>query len=318
MNYWALLTLALLTMPTWAGSTSPPVHDAGLPAELRAHVHALAGEIGERNHWRPQALKRAADYIRSTWSKQGYRVDAHSYQVEAETWSNLEVIRPGTRLPNEIILVGAHYDSVLGSPGANDNGSGVAALLVLSARFATLETARTLRFVAFVNEEPPFFYGYEMGSHIYAGAARGRGDDIRAMFSLETIGYYDDARGSQRYPPLLGFFYPPQGDFIAFVSNLGSRALLKRASAAFRDTTDFPLEQLAAPALVPGVSWSDQLSFWRAGYDGVMITDTALYRYPYYHSAEDTPDKLDYGRFAHVTEGLLGMLRRLDAADTLP
>jgi Zn-dependent M28 family amino/carboxypeptidase len=238
--------------------------------------------------------------------------------VEGETWHNLEVSRLGRDRPAEIILLGAHYDSVRGSPGANDNASGVAALLALSARFARLQTRRTLRFVAFVNEEPPFFYTDRMGSQVYARAARGRGDDIRAMFSLETIGYYRDDIGSQRYPFPFGFFYPEQGNFIGFVSNLGSRALLKRAVAAFRGVSDFPLEHLAAPAIVPGVAWSDQLSFWRAGYPGVMVTDTALFRYPHYHRADDTPDKLDYARLARVVEGLAAMLRTLDAADSLP
>mgnify|MGYP005847466729 CR=1 FL=1 len=157
-----------------------------------------------------------------------------------------------------------------------------------------------------------------MGSQVYARAARERGDDIRAMFSLETIGYYRDRPGSQRYPFPFGFFYPEQGNFVGFVANLGSRALLKRAVAAFRDASNFPLEHLAAPAIVPGVAWSDQLSFWRAGYAGVMVTDTALYRYPHYHSAEDTPDKLDYARLARVVEGLAGMLRTLDRAEALP
>jgi Zn-dependent M28 family amino/carboxypeptidase len=278
--------------------------DEPLANELRAHVSALAGDIGERNHWRPQALRRAATYIRDTWERQGYSVRSQDYAFEGETWSNLEVERRGRARPDEIVLIGAHYDSVRGSPGANDNGSGVAALLALSARCARLEPARTLRFVAFVNEEPPFFYTQRMGSQVYAAAARTRGDDIRAMLALETIGYYRDTPGSQRYPPVFGWFHPDRGNFIAFVSNLGSRALLKQAVAAFRAGSDFPLEHTATFWWVPGVGWSDHLAFWRHDYPALMVTDTALYRYPHYHSAEDTPDKLDYAALARVTRGL--------------
>lgn len=171
-----------------------------------------------------------------------------------------------------------------------------------------------MRFVAFVNEEPPIFPTDEMGSAHYARAARSRGDDIRAMFSLETIGYYRDEPGSQQYPAFLSWFYPARGNFLAFVANFRSRALMKRSVAAFRAANDFPVEHIATFASIPGVDWSDHRSFWREGYPAVMITDTALYRYPYYHSAFDTPDKLDYPRLARVTEGLLGMLQRLAGA----
>lgn len=287
------------------------IADADLAIALHAHVEVLAGQIGERNHWRPQALRRAADYIRATWRRQGYTIQQQDYEVEGEVWSNLEVSRLGRDRPGEIVLVGAHYDSVRGSPGANDNGSGVAALLALSARFARLDTARTLRFVAFVNEEPPFFYTGQMGSQVYAAAARRRGDDIRAMLALETIGYYRDTPGSQHYPPLFGLFHPDRGNFIAFVANFASRALLKHAVAAFRAGSDFPIEHTATFGWIPGVSWSDHLAFWRHDYPALMVTDTALYRYPYYHSAEDTPDKLDYASLARVTRGLHAVITAL-------
>lgn len=278
---------------------------------LRRHVTVLGAEIGERNVRHPQALRRAADYIRAVWERQGYTVAPHEYEFDGEVWANLEVTQTGADLAAEIVLVGAHYDSVLGSPGANDNGTGVAALLELTRCLAQHRPRRTLRFVAFVNEEPPLFWTRAMGSHVYARAARKRGDDIRAMLSLETIGYYSDAPGSQRYPPFLKWFYPERGNFIAFLANPRSRALLKRAVAAFRAATDFPAEHLTASALVPGVGWSDQLSFWQAGYPALMVTDTALYRYPYYHTAQDTPDKVDYGALARVTQGLCAVVEAL-------
>jgi Zn-dependent M28 family amino/carboxypeptidase len=131
------------------------------------------------------------------------------------------------------------------------------------------------------------------------------------MFALETIGYYRDAPGSQHYPPPLNFFYPKQGNFIAFVGNLGSRALVTRSLRAFRQHARFPSEGIAAPAFIPGVDWSDHRSFWKQGYPAVMITDTAPYRYPWYHSSQDTPDKVDYGRMVYVVDGLVKMLEAL-------
>lgn len=273
-------------------------------ARLRRHVQALAGDIGERNVWRPAALRAAADYIREEFEAVGYLVAAQSYRVEGQDCDNLEVVIPGAARPQEIILVGAHYDTVEGSPGADDNASGVAGVLELARLLRGARPAKTVKLVAFVNEEPPFFFWGEMGSKVYAEAARRRGDDIRVMLSLEMLGCYSDLQGSQSYPPLLRWFYPDRGNFIAFVSNLGSRARLREVLAAFRANSDFPSEQLASPAFVPGIAWSDQLSFWRQGYAAVMVTDTAFYRYPYYHTLLDTPEKLRYPEMARVVEGI--------------
>jgi len=316
----------------WGGlfAALPPVHaaDSARPSamdvkrtvsteRLRRHVQVLGGDIGERNIWQPQALRRAEEYIRRVWREQGHAVAAQTYALDNDTWANMEIAFPGADLISQIVLVGAHYDSVRGSPGANDNATGVATLLELGRCLAGYKLRRTVRLVAFVNEEPPLFWTRDMGSDVYARAARARGDDIRAMISVETIGYYSDAPGSQRYPPVLGWFYPDRADFIAFISNVSSRELLKRAVEAFRVASDFPLESLAAPAFVPGVGWSDQLSFWFAGYPGIMVTDTALYRYPWYHTPQDTPDKIDYERFARVTQGLCGTVAALADADGL-
>ena len=282
---------------------------------LRAHVQTLAGDIGERNVMNPQALRAAADYLRRQWQSQGYEVIAHEYTIERERWANLEVSRQGRKTPNEIVVIGAHYDSVFGSPGANDNGSGVAALLELARLFAVRDTECTVRFVAFVNEEPPLFRTGDMGSRQYARAARAQNEDIRAMLSLETIGHYNDAPGSQHYPPLFSPFFPDRGNFIGMVSNIGSRALLRQAVSAFRAASDFPLEYVSTFGWVPGVDWSDHGSFWSEGYPAIMATDTALYRYPYYHSAQDTPDKVDYARLARVTAALAAVVEALAKSD---
>ncbi len=277
------------------------------PVEREAlvrHVDGLAGEIGERNVFRPQALAAAADYIRTVWAAQGYEVAQQVYEAEGVACANLEVSRTGVDRPDEVLLIGAHYDSVRGSPGANDNASGVAALLELSRLFADIAPALTVRFVAFVNEEPPFFFGRHQGSRVYAKSARRRGDDIRLMIALETIGYYREEPGSQRYPPVFRWFYPDRGNFIGFVSDFGSRALMRRAARAFRAKCDFPLEHTATFRLIPGVAWSDHWPFWRCGYRAFMVTDTAFYRYPYYHTTEDTPDKLTYEPYAKAVQGL--------------
>jgi len=278
--------------------------DADLAARLKGHVEALAGSIGERNVWRPHTLAAAARYVRGEWEAQGHEVAAQGYRVEGQLCENLEVEIAGGERAREIVLVGAHYDTVPGSPGADDNASGVAALIELARQLGGCRPARTVKLVAFVNEEPPFFYFGQMGSKVYARAARERGDDIRVMLSLEMLGCYSERRGSQAYPPFLRYCYPERCNFIAFVSNLRSRHALREVVGAFRASSDFPAESLASPAIVPGVSWSDQLSFWREGYRAVMVTDTAFYRYPYYHSPHDTPEKLNYPEMARVVFGL--------------
>jgi len=278
---------------------------------LRGHVRALAAGIGERHVWRPRALHAAADYIRGELESLGFAVAPQAYEVHGVRCENLEVTIPGGARAREIVLAGAHYDTVEGSPGADDNASGVAGLIEIARLLRGSRPERTLKLVAFVNEEPPFFYFGQMGSGVYARAARASGDDIRLMLSLEMLGCYRDEPGSQAYPPFLGWFYPGRGNFIAFVSNLRSRRALAAFTRAFRAQSDFPAERLAAPALVPGVSWSDQLSFWRAGYPALMVTDTAFYRYPHYHRPTDTPERLAYPEMARVVEGLARALAQL-------
>jgi Zn-dependent M28 family amino/carboxypeptidase len=241
----------------------------------------------------------------------GYSVASQRFQVEKLEMRNIEVEVKGGARASEIVLVGAHYDSVVGAVGANDNGSGVAALLEFARLFKDARPTRTLRFVAFVNEEPPFYHSDAMGSRQYARRSRERGETIAAMLSLETIGYYSDDPGSQHYPFPLGFFYPSTGNFVAFVSNLASRTLLHEALSGFRRHAGIPSEGVAAPALIPGVDWSDHWSFWQEGWPALMVTDTAVFRYPHYHSPEDTPDKVDYERLARVVTGLHGMIREL-------
>ena len=282
---------------------------------MRKHVASLADGIGERNVFRPHTLRAAADYITGVWREMGYDVVDQCYDVSGVNCANLEVVRKGQTRPEQTLVIGAHYDTVQGSPGADDNASGIAGLLEISRQFVTLETDRTVRFVAFVNEEAPFFFSGNMGSLVYARAARKSGKDIRLMMSLEMLGYYDDAPGSQSYPPLLRYLYPDRGNFIGFVSNLRSRRMLYKTVRAFRSHSDFPAEHIATFAFVPGVALSDHLSFWRQGYRALMARDTAFYRYPYYHTDLDTPDRLDYVSMRRVVAGLSSTIESLANMD---
>jgi hypothetical protein len=285
---------------------------------LRADVEQLAGTIGERNLVRYQQLLAAANYISRSFTAAGYRVNKQSYEVRGRKCDNLEVELPGGERKEEIVIVGAHYDSVRGAPGANDNGSGVAGLLALARRFADQKPERTLRFVAFVNEEPPHFQTGEMGSVVYAKRCQTRKENVVAAISLETIGYYSDEPDSQQYPPLLSALYPSTGNFIGFVGNLRSRQLVDEFTSSFRRHAKFPSEKAALPERVPGVGWSDQWSFWQYDFQGLMVTDTAPFRYPYYHEREDTPDKIDYDRMARVVDGLAGAIGDLAKLAAMP
>lgn len=272
---------------------------------LQRDVEKLASEIGERNYLHYKELMAAADFLEASFAQAGYQVMRQGYTIDNQTYYNLEVEILGTQRADEIVIVGGHYDTVSGSPGANDNGTGAAATVELARLFAEKKPARTLRFVEFVNEEPPFFFSEGMGSLVYASRCKQRSEKVVAMLSLETIGYYSDKLGSQRYPiPQLSSIYPLQGNFISFIGNVSSGSLVRDAIASFRRHAKFPSEGTALPNDIIGVSWSDQWSFWQQGYPGVMVTDTAPFRYPYYHTANDTPDKINYDRLARVVAGL--------------
>ncbi|MDH3635557.1 MAG: M20/M25/M40 family metallo-hydrolase [Gammaproteobacteria bacterium] len=276
---------------------------------FETHVAALCSHPAGRNYIEKEGLAAARAYIATQFEAYGYSVRHQEYQISGDRFANLEVTRLGTTRPDEIVIVGAHYDAVIGAPGANDNGSGIAAVLELADRFKDAEFPRSIRFVAFVNEEPPHFTQKTMGSDVYARQAAQEKEKIVAMYSLETIGFFRDEEDSQQYPPLFNLFYPRAGNFIAFVGNLRSRGLVTRSLRSFRAHASFPSEGIAAPAIIPGINWSDHWSFWKQGYPAIMITDTAPYRYPHYHSPEDTPDKVDYEKMVPLVSGIEKMLQ---------
>src|SRR5215467_8061639 len=297
---------------SYAGAFAPlSPEEKLLSANLKSHVETLAGTIGERNLIRYKSLEEGAEYLEKSFSSDGYSVSSQEYTVEGKAVRNLVVEIPGSSRRSEIVVVGAHYDTVFDCPGADDNTSGTAALLELARLLKATHPARTVRFVAFVNEEPPYFQTAKMGSWVYAKKAHAAHDNIVAALSLETVGMYSDVADSQHYPPGLGALYPSRGNFIAFVGNVGSRGLVRDTIRSFRRNTSFPSQGSAVPEWIAGVGWSDHWSFWQEGYPAVMVTDTAVFRNPNYHQPSDRPATLDYDRMARVVHGLATVISDL-------
>jgi hypothetical protein len=276
--------------------------------ELRRHVTKLASDIGERRATAGDSLRRAESYLNDQLTPltrfPGVNLRREPLPDVPGDAANLVLDLAG-REPGPLVLIGAHYDSALGgTPAANDNGSGTAAALVLARRLATATHTLPIRIVLFANEEMPYFATNGMGSLTHARGCRQRGEQLRAMFSLETMGYYSDEPGSQRYPAPLSRLYPDRGNFIGFVGNLASRSLVRESIAAFRAHASIASEGAALPAGLPGVGWSDHWAFWQVGYPAIMVTDTALFRDPNYHELSDTVDQLDFQSLARVVVGL--------------
>ena len=302
-------------MPGMARPSALPVLSAEMEARrerLKSHVYTLAVDIGERHHRQKGSLDRTADYIEGAFADMGYNPVSEVYGKFG--FRNVVVNLYGGEAREEIIILGAHYDSVVLSPGADDNASGVAALLEIAAMLKQHRPGRTIRFVAFANEEWPYFGRENMGSLAHAEKAADRGEKIVAMLSLEMLGYFSTAENSQRYPKPLNYFYPDTADFIAFVGNISSRDLLRRTIFEFRASGQFPSEGLIAPRiLVPDIRRSDNSSFWTNGYAAIMVTDTSNYRNRNYHRPRDTYDTLDYDSMTRVVTGLAGTIRVLAA-----
>lgn len=289
---------------------------AELRDQLYRHVEFLAEQIGERNVDTMGSLESTRDYIRDEFRSMGYSPHVLEYAEDTQRgpFYNVEVEIYGTVRPDEILIIGAHYDTVWLSPGADDNASGVAAVLEIARAFAGRRFERTVRFVAFANEEFPYYGTDKMGSLVYARRAAERDENIVGMFSLEMLGYYDDTPGSQAFPGILSRFYPDTADFIAFVANIHSRGLLNETIGSFRRQAEFPSQGLAAPAmLVPDITRSDHAMFWTYGYPALMITDTAGFRNPHYHMVSDLPRTLDFDRMAILVDGLKAVFAELAA-----
>jgi hypothetical protein len=280
-----------------------------LETNLKAHVRHLSEDIGTRTYQETEKLNKAADYIEEKFRSYKCNVRRQSFRNEKSTYYNIEAEVKGTLAGGGMIVIGAHYDTAWGTPGADDNASGVAGVLELARLVSEKPLPYTIRFVAFALEEPPFFRTKNMGSYVYAESLKKEGLKIEGMVSLEMIGYFCDKDGCQYYPlPFFRWFYPNRGNFLAFVGNIRSRQFTLKMKKAFQKSSSLPVESLNTISLVPGVDLSDHLSFWRFGYNAFMITDTAFYRNPHYHAQSDTAEKLDYKKIAEFVKGLYNAL----------
>jgi Peptidase family M28 len=293
----------------------PPLtpEEAALAVSLKRHIATIAAREHNVAHY--DELEKVARYVEATLASLGYTVGRQEFSADGQAVRNIDVTVEPARgnSDREVIVVGAHYDSVLGSPGANDNASGAAAVIELARLLRDLNgsAGKRIRLALFVNEEPPYFRTEAMGSLHYARALAQRNERVVAMYSLETIGFYSSEPGSQVYPAPFGLLFPDRGDFVAFVGLLGSRALVRETIRSFRAHTAFPTIGGVAPGFVPGIGWSDHWAFAEHGFPAVMITDTAPFRYPHYHRPSDTPDKVDAESLARVVKGIERVIRDL-------
>lgn len=298
---------------SFSGPLPPPTPaEEALAERLRRHVVAIASTPHNVAYY--QELEQAAAYIEAELKALGYEPGSQVFTARGREVRNIEVVLspPDAGADTESIVVGAHYDSAGYAPGANDNATGVAAVIELARLLKDVRPQdKRLRLVLFVNEEPPFDRTPEMGSWRYAQALKERGEKVAGMISLETLGSFSNEPGSQTYPPPFGLVFPSTANFVALVALPGSRQFLHRLAERFRAHTEIPTIGGTAPDEIDGIGWSDHWSFWKLGYPAVMITDTALFRYPHYHKASDTPDKIDYAMLARITLGLEQTLRDL-------
>lgn len=280
-----------------------------LADNLKSHVYKLSAEIGDRSVFKYGKLEQSADYITNQLKTIGYDVEFQKYTIEGKNVRNIIASKPGERFPQEIIIVGAHYDTCF-NPGADDNASGVSGLLELARLLKDKTTDRTIEFVFFVNEEPPFFKSEYMGSRVFAREAKKERKNIKAVIVFEMIGCYSNKINSQRYLPIAGIFFPNKGNFIGVFGNFRSRQLVDRIKKSFKHNSSFPIESLALD-FIPGIDFSDHWSFWKEGYPAVMISDTAFLRHNNYHKNSDTWEKINFENMACIIEGFYQVLSEL-------
>jgi len=284
---------------------------------LKNHLMQLTVTIGERSVAMPENLEGTASYIESFYQELGLAVLRETYPYHDQDVSNVVTEIAFTSEPNNKFLIGAHYDSVMGTVGADDNASAVAVQLETARLLNQLRESENLdlavKFVSFALEEPPAYGTRFMGSRVYARKARQNNEKIDGMICLEMVGYACYERGCQGYPfPLMFFGYPKQGDFIGIVGNSRSRGFSQKLVREFSKNKELPVVKLSVPfngRILPAVRLSDHASFWDQGFNAVMITDSAFYRNPYYHTAMDTMEKLDYRFMAELVKSLVIFFR---------
>lgn len=282
---------------------------------LYDHVHALSVVIGSRSIREYGKIREAEQYIRTFLEKQEIPFELQGYDHEGNRFNNIVVSLDGDSRSEETIIIGAHYDTVSGTPGADDNASAVAVLLELCRALKDYRPERTLKLVFFVLEEPPAFMTPAMGSYVYAAQARERGENIVGMISLEMVGYFNEAEGSQAYPvPGLNWLFPDRGTFIGVVGNVSSRELTLAVAEALKAGSGLPVEHLVALPFIPGIGSSDHGSFWKMGFRAVMVTDTAFYRNPNYHGEKDTIETLRFDKMSGLVRGMVHVVEFLTKA----
>ena len=304
----AFLVYSLLKI-RFAPSVSVTRQDTTLIGDTRKlhrHVRQLTVDIGSRSVYEYDKLEATKQYILSRLKAYGYVPSLQTYSYSGKQYSNIIASIKGVRHPDEAVIIGAHYDTVYGTPGADDNASAVAILLEISRALKRFSPDRTLRLIFFAIEAPPVFRSEHMGSYVYAKEAKARNENIKSMISLEMLGYYANEKGGQTFPfPMMSLIYPSTPNFIAVVGNLSSRNLVRKVKNSLMASSRIPVETLSAFSFVPGVDFSDHRSFWKMGYPAVMITDTAFYRNPNYHTETDTIDTLDFDKMSDLLRGLI-------------
>jgi Zn-dependent M28 family amino/carboxypeptidase len=269
------------------------------------HVRYLSESLGDRSVYRPAVLRAAEAYVSRSFAAMGYAPRRQGFIYLRQEVAN---IIAGVAPASGYYILGAHYDTVAGTPGADDNASGVAVLLETARLAASLSPPRPWTFVGFTTEEPPAFFTPYMGSRVYARRAKEQRHSIKGMLCLEMVGYYTQAPGSQPLPfPLQFLGYPTTGNFLALVADRGSRPLLAALESAFRSGCQLPTSSIAVPFgghILPETRLSDHASFWDQGYPAVMLTDTAFLRNPHYHGPGDVMANLDFDAMVELTMGL--------------
>jgi hypothetical protein len=276
---------------------------------LEKTVRVLSEDIGDRNAGSYLNLEKAKEYIAAEFSKFGYHVELQYYAVEGKIYGNV-IAKPLNLKGRVPLVIGAHYDTYA-NPGADDNASGVAGMLALARLLHDQGRGLPFVFVAFVNEEPPFFETENMGSRAYVRRLKDEGARIRGAVILESIGYYSKRLFSQRYLYFLGYFYPNRADFIALVGNFKSTSLTANIKKGIAKCKQIPVRAVAVPDSFSGTNYSDHWSFWKDGYPAVMVTDTAFLRNPHYHKGSDLPSTLDYDAMAVLVHSLKNSVENL-------
>ena len=305
-SIYKVIVLADRTTKPYSGDSI--AHLESLKDRLYQHVWFLSEEIGERHNENQGSLEKTINYITQEFNSAGYNPELQNFGP----LQNSNIIAEITGTDNEVLIIGAHYDTVWLSPGADDNATGIAGLLEIARALSGSSPVKTIRFIAFANEEQPYSHTDDMGSRVYARSVNEKNENIVGMISLEMLGYYSDEPGGQKFPSLAHWFYPDTASFIGFISNLQSRKFLLSALNHYRTGAIVPAEGLAIPvSLVPDIQRSDHASFWTLGYPAIMITDTANFRNINYHSVGDVIHTLDFNHMVGVVSGLIKMTAAL-------